>query len=192
MSNFLTMMLFVFSCSSVATQQIKEIFIVDGISNSIDSNPLEALFTYEEIHLMLDAKGWCSENWSGYKGTWELKNGELFLNSLVKGACSENPPSVDPVQFFGENEYPIKAKWFNEKIELRLSENVFASCISVDGEEITTGYNYEAMVYEFSAGDFVYKSKQTIEHVWHRNLVSTLKCNKRANNNWLRFATHFS
>tara|TARA_B110000211_G_scaffold66001_1_gene76079 strand:+ start:191 stop:721 length:531 start_codon:yes stop_codon:yes gene_type:complete len=170
MSKFLFVILIVFSNSSIATQQIKETFIVAGVSNSIDSNPLETLFTYEEIHLMLDSKGWCSANWRGYKGTWELKNGELFLNSFVKGACSDNPPLIDPVLFFGEKKYPVKAKWFNAKIEVRLSENRYTSCLTLDGEEVTTGYNYDAMVYEFSAGDFVYKSKQKIEHVWQRNL----------------------
>ncbi|WP_299266342.1 hypothetical protein [uncultured Psychrosphaera sp.] len=172
MSKFLILILIAFSSSSFATQQIKETFIVDGVSQGIESNPLETLFTFEEIHLMLDSKGLCSANWRGYQGTWELKDGELFLNSFVKGACSDNPPSIDPVLFFGEEEYPVKAKWFNATIELRLSENQYTECVTPNGEEVTTGYSYDAMVYEFSAGDFVYKSKKSIKHVWQRNLTS--------------------
>ena len=172
MSKFLLLIIIFFTSSSFATQQIKETFIVGGVSKGIDSTPLTTLFTFEEIHLMLENEGYCSANWRGYKGTWELKNGELFLNSLVKGACNDNPPMIDPVLFFGEKQYPLKAKWFNSTIEIRLSENEYTECKTPGGEEVTTGYNYDAMVYEFSAGDFVYKSKQNIKRVWQRNLTS--------------------
>ena len=102
-----------------ATQQIQEELIVEGKSIKINSKPLEYLYSYEQIHVMLKSKGWCSANWRGYKGTWERKNDTLFLNTLVKGACSRKPPQVDPVLFFGEEKYPMKATWFNGKIEVR-------------------------------------------------------------------------
>jgi hypothetical protein len=163
--------------SSYATQQIKETFIADGETfglemGAIGTSPLEALYTFEEIHMMLDSKGSCSGNWRGYKGTWEIKNNELLLTSLVKGACDRNPPSVDPVLFFGKKEYPVKAVWFNNTIKVRLTQNIYLTCKTVDGKDETTGYEYDAMVYEFSAGDFIYKSKQTIKRQWQSTLTS--------------------
>jgi len=169
MPKLLLLILILYSSYSFSTQQIQEIFIIEGVEERIDSIPLETLFTFDEIHLMLGTEGACSGNWRGYKATWELKNGELFINSFVKGACSANPPSIDPMLFFGEKKYPIKAKWFSDKIEVRLSDNTYTRCISPEGKRITTGHSYEAMVYEFSTGDFIYKSKQTISHLWEPN-----------------------
>lgn len=170
MFRYFVLLLLALPSVSFATQQIREVFITDEISVGIDTKPLEFLYTHEEIHLMLDTEDWCSANWRGYKGTWELQNGELYLTSLVKGACNNNPPLVDPVLFFGEQEYPVKAKWFSGQIEHRLSDNTFLSCKSMDGQALTYGYTYEAMVYEFSTGDFVYKSKQTLREIWQVSL----------------------
>ncbi len=166
MHKLVLMALLLAGAPGYATQQIKETFIVEGKSIGIDSKPLEYLYSYEQIHVMLASKGWCSANWRGYKGTWEIKDKTLFLKTLVKGACAKKPPQVDPVLFFGEEEYPMKAAWFNGKIQVRLTENVYESCKAADGSDQTTGYEFDAIVYEFAAGELVYKNKETIKQRW--------------------------
>lgn len=163
-----------------ATQQIKETFVFEGESFGLEmgpgyKSPLEALYSYDEILLMLDLKGGCTANWRGYKGTWEVKSNQLFLNSLVKGACSKNPPLVDSVLFFGEESYPVKAHWFNGQIKVRLSPDRYKFCNTTSGKEQMIGYEYDAMVYEFSAGEFIFKSKQIVGQMWETALTSCLK-----------------
>ncbi|MDP4528749.1 hypothetical protein Q3O59_06845 [Alkalimonas delamerensis] len=166
---FLLIFFFVFPLC--ATQQIKETFVFDGEIYGLEmgpgyKSPLEALYSFDEIRLMLDLKGACTANWRGYKGSWEVKSNQLLLNSLVKDACSKNPPLVDSVLFFGVESYPVKANWFNGQIKVRLSQNRYKFCNTNSHKEKMIGYEYDAMVYEFSAGEFIYKSKQVVGDVW--------------------------
>ncbi|MGP9802790.1 hypothetical protein [Rheinheimera sp. NSM] len=177
MHKFLILFLVVMTNYAHATQQIEETFIIDGDSFGLDMgpgdvSPLDSLYTFEEIHQMLESQGWCSANWRGYKGTWEVKNNQLFLTSLVKEACSENPPLVDPVLFFGEKAYPLKATWFSGNIKVRLSHDTYKYCKTDDNKEKMIGYEYEAMVYEFSNGDFIYNSNQLVKEIWEHALAS--------------------
>ena len=155
-----------FACSTIATQQILEEIIVDNLLYQIESNPLESLYDYDEIHLMLETEGFCSANWRGYKGVWEIKNDQLYLNSLVKGACDRNAPTVDPEFFFGEKSYPLKAAWFSGRIEVRTSERQFETLEDPDGGNRIHIEKYTATVYEFSSGDLVYKADENIEQQW--------------------------
>lgn len=163
-----------------ATQQIEETFIVGDETFGLemgpgDKSPLDSLYSSDEIYLMLKSKGTCTANWRGYKGTWEIKNNELYLNSLVKEACSQNPPLVDPILFFDKKNYPVKARWFDGIINVRQSPNTYKYCKSSEGKDEMIGYEYEAIVYEFSAGDFIFKSKQTLNQVWARSLTNCAK-----------------
>ncbi|MCG7535981.1 hypothetical protein [Pseudoalteromonas sp. OOF1S-7] len=157
-----------FSGAGFATDQVREIYIVGGKSYGIDVFPLESLYDYDGIQSKLGGRGWCSANWRGYKGTWELKGGELWLTSLVMDSCAQNPPLIDPVAFFGQETYPVKASWFNESIEVRLGDIAPTYCQTSEGEQLQTGFVYEATVYEFSAGDLVEQSSQSVSHVWQK------------------------
>ncbi len=146
-----------------STIQIPDNFIADGITHNIESTPLEDLFSHDQILLMLKRDGWCSANWRGYKAVWELSDGALYLNSLVKNACDENPESVDPAYFFGESEFPIKAIWVNSVIEVKTSEMRSISRELPNGDKEYVGYDYDAVVFEFSGGKLVQKLEKTIK-----------------------------
>ncbi|WNC67263.1 hypothetical protein RI845_12645 [Thalassotalea nanhaiensis] len=173
MRNLVTIFLILFSINCFATQQIEDDFIVDGKAYELGQfqYPLENLYKFEDIHSMLGTQGVCTANWRDYKATWELKDNELWINSMVKGACEKEPALVDPVLFFGEEEYPVKVVWYNGDIKLRLSSNDYQTCLDDIGGERPIGYKYSADVYEFSAGKLVYKSKQTITKVWEHALA---------------------
>lgn len=160
---------------SHATQQIPETFIVDGETFELkiggdQKSPLESLYTFEKILTKLDYDGWCSGNWRGYKGTWEIKNKQLYLNSLVKDACSKNPPIVDPKLFFGDMTYPLKAEWFNSEIIIRLSPNRYLTKVEGAVQTEIFGSEYDAMVYEFSSGELISQHKKVIQKIWSKPL----------------------
>jgi len=162
MRKFVILLSFLVSFGALATIQIPDQFIVDGITHDIKSTPLEDLFSHEQIFFMLQLKGACSANWRGYKAVWELNDGTLYLNSLVKNACDENPESVDPVHFFGESEFPIKATWVNSSIEVRTSEKRTVTRELPNGVKEFVGYDYDAVFFEFSAGKLVQKLEKRI------------------------------
>ena len=166
---FCSLLLIAFSAS--ATQQINDTYIFEGKEYEIEvmpygKSPLESLYSFDEILEKLKLDGGCSANWRGYKGTWEVINNQLYLTRLIKGACSKGAPLVDVKSFFGQDSYPVKATWLNEVIKIRLSKRTPIYCGEQSDLEQTIGMSYDAMVYEFSFGDLVYKSKQSIEDVW--------------------------
>ncbi|MEO3680306.1 hypothetical protein ABGI61_14860 [Rheinheimera sp. FR7-31] len=164
MSKFLILLSLLVPFGVIATIQIPDKFIADGITHDIESTPLEDLFSHDQILLMLQRDGWCSDNWRGYKAVWELSDGTLYLNSLVKNACDENPESVDPVHFFGESEFPIKATWVNSVIEVKKSEIRSVTKELPNGDKEYVGYDYDAVVFEFSGGKLVQKLEKTIKN----------------------------
>ncbi|WP_202266703.1 hypothetical protein [Alteromonas sp. KC14] len=103
---------------SFATEQIPELFVINGQEYEINSYPLEALYGYEEIILMLDNNMRCSANWRGYRGVWELVDKELTLNSLVNGACDANAPSVNPEYFLEKNHSQLSSSGSAAKLKL--------------------------------------------------------------------------
>ncbi|MCO7188599.1 MULTISPECIES: hypothetical protein [unclassified Pseudoalteromonas] len=166
MHNYLLPALLLYSGVCLATHQVREVFVVEGQAHGIDLFPLESLYNYDDIQSRLVGRGWCTANWRGYKGTWELREGKLWLTSLVQDSCSQTPPLIDPVPFFGQSAYPVKASWFSEKIEVRLGDMVPTYCKTKDDEPLQTGYTYDAMVYAFTGGELVERSRQTINQDW--------------------------
>ena len=156
--------LMLISFPSYSTQQIEEVFIADGSTNDVKARPLEELYKFDDILAMLQSQGFCSANWRGYKGTWELKGNELFLNSMVNGACDENAPLVDSVLFFGEKSFPFKVVWFNGVIEVITSDVIpYVDGRKANGDPNYLGYDYDAIIYEFSSGELINKSEKKIK-----------------------------
>lgn len=174
MKKYLFCALLFLSSTTSATEQITDSFIIADKTFEIEpwplgNPPLESLYTGDQIHQMLQLDGWCSANWRGYKATWELIDNQLYLTKLVKEACSENPPIVDPNLFFGEEKYPVKAAWFSQTIEIRVSKVTTLYCGNNRAIEQSIGESYDADVYEFSAGELVSQSTKKIEKLWKRD-----------------------
>ncbi|GEA10338.1 hypothetical protein KUL49_07130 [Alteromonas sp. KUL49] len=171
MKKYVFALLLAASLSVNSTEQINDVFIVDGVEYEIEvmpfgASPLEKLYGFDEILAMLQLEGWCSANWRGYKGTWEVIDNQLYLTELVKGACSRNPPSVDPELFFGEKEYPVKATWLSDSISIRLTEREPIRCDEQDSSQGVIGFEHQAMVYEFSSGELIHKFEHKVEDIW--------------------------
>ncbi len=169
-----------FTPIAYSTEQIGEIYKFDGEEFIIEvmpegKSPLESLYTFDEILSKLNLEGWCSANWRGYQGTWEVINNQLYLVSLVKGACSKNPPLVDPSSLFEIGTYPVKAKWFSEKINIRLSEDQYIYCESSESDEHMIGYKYDAITYSFAAGNFIEKYKNKVEVIFDHETGKCIK-----------------
>lgn len=168
-----------FTPIAYSTEQIGEIYKIDGEEFIIEvmpegKSPLESLYTFDEILSKLKLEGWCSANWRGYQGTWEVINNELYLVSLVKGACSANPPLVDPSSLFETGTYPIKAKWFSEEIKIRLSEDEYIYCESSESNEHMIGSKYDAIIYRFDSGNLIKKYNDKVEVIFDHKIEKCL------------------
>ncbi len=122
MTNRLLKSLFVilaFSSLCPATTQIRDRFIYDGN---------EYFGDYEEFPL---EDYWSDENpkpeclymgstacWRGYIATWEIRNGSLFLKSLVKEAMPNEDETPIPLTYvFPDANGPVPADWFSGVLE---------------------------------------------------------------------------
>jgi hypothetical protein len=50
--------------------------------------------------------------------TWEIKDGQLFLQNLVEGSCSDKPKAIALSLLFPGQQGPIPASWFNGTIRI--------------------------------------------------------------------------
>ncbi|ATD06544.1 hypothetical protein SIO17_05890 [Pseudoalteromonas piscicida] len=179
MRHLLLTLTLLYASTACSTVQISEIFKFEGEKFSLEvmpegKSPLESLYTFDEILSKLNLEGGCSANWRGYQGTWEVIDDELYLVSLVKGACSDNPPLVDPSSFFETGTYPIKAKWFSEEIKIRLSEDEYIDCESSKSNEHMIGYRYDATIYKFDSGNLTKKYNDTVEVIFDHEIGKCL------------------
>lgn len=143
--------------NSYATKQIPEEFLIDGARFDLVIYPLETHPNYMKIREKINPS-LCSANWRGYKGIWSLENGYLWLDWIMKDACSDNPEHIDLSSLFSSNKIPVKAVWFTGYINIRISKIKYLNQ-EIDGEE---GMEYEAVVHKFEAGKLL---SRTIEKV---------------------------
>jgi hypothetical protein len=105
------------------------------------------------------------------QGVWELKNRQLFLNSLQQKLCSHQQGADSA----GNTEYPQKANWFTGVLKVALTDKDYKHCLTDAGSDTTIGYAYLVMVYEFIAGELVQQSEQLITENWRRPRSSCAK-----------------
>jgi hypothetical protein len=156
------------STASQAAIHMPDQFIVDGVLHDVDSHPLDKLYPYTEIQAMLPNLQQCGAEQRGYKGIWELKNQQLYLNTLLQSDCKSTSSRIDPQLLFTETQYPLKAGWFNGVIKVPLTDKDYKHCLNDKGSEETIGYAYLAMVYEFIGGELVKQSEKIVSQNWQR------------------------
>lgn len=158
-----------FSAVTFAVMPLSDQFIVDGVPHDVDSSPLEKLYPPEQIRLKLTTQPGCAADQQGYQGVWELKDQQLFLNTLRQRDCNSAAAShINPQLLFSEKQYPLKANWFNGAIKVPLTDKDYKHCLTDQGSDETIGYAYLAMVYEFIAGELVKQSEQIVTENWQR------------------------
>lgn len=157
-----------FSAVSHAAIHMPDQFIVDGVPHEVDSSPLEKLYPSQHIRQKLQLQPQCGAGEPGYKGVWELKGKQLFLNRLLQSGCKTAAASIDPKLLFSEQLYPLKARWFTGAIKVPLTDKDYKHCLTDQGSDETIGYAYLALVYEFVQGELVKQSEQIVTENWQR------------------------
>ncbi len=157
-----------FSTVTFAAIHMPDQFIVDGVPHEVDGSPLEKLYPPQVIWQKLQNQPQCGVDQRGYKGVWELKGQQRFLNTLLQSDCKTTTASIDPQLLFNEKRYPLKAQWFTGAIKVPLSDKDYKHCLTDEGSDETIGYAYLAMVYEFIAGELVKQSEQIVTENWQR------------------------
>jgi hypothetical protein len=80
---------------ATATVQAPDVIVIDGRSESLDTNPLAP---YLSAHPTVIPKSDdpSAENWRGYVATWEISDGKLFLRKIHVAFRNPNPaPNED-------------------------------------------------------------------------------------------------
>ncbi len=146
-----------------ATQQIPEEFEVDGASFNIEELPLDSFIIQNNRKKDFDEKAYCSANWRGYKGYWSLRDNKLFLTYLVKNACDERPVRIESKKLFDQDAYPVHAQWFTGNINVRIGPRKYYDTKTTG----LSGYEFEAVVYEFHLGELLSREIKMVQFLWH-------------------------
>ena len=154
-------------CSSCfATEQIKDVLTVGEGSYHIQEVPLNQLIEHDELSAILKQQ-MCTASWRGYKASWELKDGLLWLKHIRMNPCSDTYESIDASILFKEKEYPIKASWYNGKIILPVGETKYIMRDGFDEDNWRDGdligYDQEAFVFNFVKGRLESKGVELIQ-----------------------------
>lgn len=100
---------------ALATEQSQESLIYKGQSLALFSEPLESYFDAQ--HPRPDFPQTCTGEWKGYHGTWEVKEGVLYLIKL-----QEPCPKPDAADIFSEQIFhqkpPLEATWVSGSMQV--------------------------------------------------------------------------
>ena len=124
---FVAAVLLLVSTASQATSQIPDVLVVDGTKHELHSQPFEALLEGDpslEKSLSKYRRGSCSASWFGFRATWEVSDGKLYLTKLISDPCSDRPPIVPLKRLPGFSNGRVLAKWFTGRLVVPQGELV--------------------------------------------------------------------
>ncbi|WP_426399484.1 hypothetical protein ACN9M1_24635 [Ralstonia sp. R-29] len=104
-----------------ATPQVAEVIIVNDESTALLAEPLAPLLKHQKIadNLRAALGGWCTTaNWRGYVGTWEIRDGALYLVKLASPCHEPNDTPLDAV--IPDASSPQRAYWFSGTLTIPL------------------------------------------------------------------------
>ncbi|MCB0057976.1 MAG: hypothetical protein KDE45_13160 [Caldilineaceae bacterium] len=116
------------------TAQSPERLILDGRPRALYAEPLYRLCKQYRLDLR-NPSVWCTANYRGYVGTWEIRGGALYLVHLCWDGCggrnSEAPMSDDLLRQLlraaGGGAFPLHAHWFNGLIRVAIGKRLVYS-----------------------------------------------------------------
>ena len=111
------------SGGAAATQQMPEEIVISGQVHALYSVPLEPMLSRPgnfEKSLALFGGYQCSASARGYLGTWEIREGRLYLIRLVSDPCSRTPRRIPLEQIFPGSAQPVIADWYTGLLTLPL------------------------------------------------------------------------
>lgn len=119
MKRILALCLFFLCSSAFATAQFPEVLLLDGKQRALYTNPLEPWLRQpgngEKLKPYVSERR-CSASWRGYEGSWEIKNGQLFLIGLRANPCSQQSPVIPLSALFPGQSAPVAATWFSGRL----------------------------------------------------------------------------
>ena len=104
-----------------ATPQVAEVIIVNDEPTALLAEPLAPLLKQQRIadNLRAALGGWCTTaNWRGYVGTWEIRDGALYLVKLGSPCHEPNDAPLDTVIPGASS--PQRAYWFSGNLTVPL------------------------------------------------------------------------
>ncbi|MDR0533046.1 MAG: hypothetical protein LBH01_03740 [Verrucomicrobiales bacterium] len=103
---------------SFATAQFPEELVFEGETHALFANPLEDYFSFKNPRPnWLEATS--TACWRGYMGSWEIKDGKLYLTKLIRKVYEGERGDVKPVDYdiskkiFPNEMLPLMATWFS-------------------------------------------------------------------------------
>lgn len=119
------------------TAQVPERLIIDGKPRAIGGQPLYRLLASRRMSLKHESPIYTTACHRGYRGTWELRNGRLYLVHLNLVGHKELP---FPPEFLGKvlraipaATLPVHACWFNGSIRVPLGPALIESFHGLGG-----------------------------------------------------------
>ena len=104
------------------TAQTPERIIIDGRPHALYAKPLYRLLASRRMDLIDDSSGFSTACHRRYVGTWEIRNGTLYLVHLNMVVPDEEPltPLIRQRLFRAVpcTGFPIKADWFNGQLRI--------------------------------------------------------------------------
>ena len=91
------------------TEQVPEVFSYEGAHVLTCSMPLSKYLALTGNTRMF--AGNCSALWRGYRGTWEIRDGRLYLTHL--SGQLQNGEVADLNTLFGGHDHPVFADWYS-------------------------------------------------------------------------------
>lgn len=116
------------------TAQCPERLILDGRPRAIYAQPLYRLCKHYRLELK-NPHVWCTANYRGYVGTWEIRDGALYLAQVCWDNCSgrnSEVPMPDDLhrrlfRAAGGDGFPLRAHWFNGLVRIPIGRRLVYS-----------------------------------------------------------------
>ena len=116
---FLFALLLLAAHSSYATAQIPELIELDGVEQSLFSEPFTDYLANNQSEipkLKKFAQDVCTGSWRRYQGRWFILDKKLYLRSLAANPCRESPEQISLSVFFPGATGPVHAEWYTGKL----------------------------------------------------------------------------
>jgi len=134
-----------------ATGQMPDYLVIDGQTHGLThARPFEPILRSDRPGAgalrdqLQAARGNCSALWRGYHGTWEVRDGALYLTGLTVGPCGMGPDVKAAVFPYAAGS--VKATWVTGRLVFNvgttqpyahlLAETLMQSIDVVEGEVV--------------------------------------------------------
>lgn len=129
-----------------ATEQYREVLVVDGYPFEFNQHPLEQLISSEKF-IKLYKPTLCSAAWRGYQGRWVLYGNKLYLQHLNLTPCNESTSLADLKKLFPDSENEVEANWVSMDlvVPIGMREHIW-------GEDSSPIVEFQAVIYKIEGG----------------------------------------